>query len=205
ALADDVVEPEALPELLAQRLVLHREAALLQSLVDGEQDLLVLERLRDVVERPFAHRLDGALDRRVGGDHDHHLVRPALADLLEHLHAAHAGEHQVEEDEVDVLALQDLDRLLAGPRRDGPVPLLADEHGEDVLQNLLVVDDQDVHAEVSEVSARAPPAPWRGSSTMKQAPSPGSLSTRSVPPWRRTISELMDSPSPVPPRLSLVE
>ena len=36
------------------------------------------------------------------------------------------------------------------------VPLLADEHGQDVLEDLLVVDDQDVHAEVAAREAVVP-------------------------------------------------
>ena len=38
-----------------------------------------------------------------------------------------------------------------------------------------------------------------------EAPAPGALSARNVPPWRRTMSWLIDRPRPVPPRLSLVE
>ncbi len=114
ALADDVVEGEALPELLLERAVLGREPPLLQPLADGEQHLLVLERLGDVVERPLAHGLDGALDRRVGGDDHHHQVGVVLADLPQHLQAVHAGEHEVEQDQVDLLALQHGERLLAG-------------------------------------------------------------------------------------------
>ena len=36
---------------------------------------------------------------------------------LQHLHARHAGQHEVEQHQVDLLALQDLERLLAGARR----------------------------------------------------------------------------------------
>ena len=61
----------------------------------------------NVVEGADAHRLDGALDRGVGGDDDHHLLGIAPADLLQNLHARHAGEHQVEQHEVDRLALGD--------------------------------------------------------------------------------------------------
>ena len=72
--------------------------------------------------------------------------------------------------------------LLAGGGGERRVPLLADEHGQDVLENLFVVDDQDVHAVVTGAS------PKRGSSTRKQAPSPGRLSTLRSPPCRRTMS-----------------
>ena len=149
ALADQVVEPEALAELLLQVPVLGGEPPLVQPLADGEHHLFVLERLGDVVEGPLAHRLDGALDRGEGGDHHHHQVGIAPADLAQHLHAVHAGEHEVEEDEVDLLPLQDRQPLLAGGGGERRVPLLADEHGQDVLENLFVVDDQDVHAVVT--------------------------------------------------------
>ena len=80
-------------------------------------------------------------------------VGVALADLrAAPAWPEHAGEHEVEEHEVHLLALEHLERLLAGAGGEGGVPLAPDERGEDVLQHLLVVDDQDVHG----ASAGAP-------------------------------------------------
>ncbi len=56
------------------------------------------------------------------------------------------------------------------------VPILADEHRQDVLEDLLVVDDQDVH------TGATGEGEYRGSSTRKQAPSPGWLTTRRSAP-----------------------
>ena len=196
-LADDAVEPEAAVELLLERAVLGLELAPLEALADGEADLLVLERLRDVVEGALLHGVDGALDRRERGDHHHHQVGVVLADLPEDLHAGEAGQHEVEQDEVDLLALEQGQRLLAGARHDRLVALLAHQRGEDVLEDLLVVDDEDAHA----ADLRA----GRSRTTKRQPGPSGRSSIASSPPWRRTISWLIDRPRPVPPARCLVE
>ena len=69
--AHDVVEAEAVAELLLQHPVLAHEAAPLQRALHHEQHLVALERLRQVVEGSLAHRLHRAVDRAVGGHQDH--------------------------------------------------------------------------------------------------------------------------------------
>ena len=80
----------------------------------------------------------------------------------------HAGQHEVEQHEVDLLALEHVERLLAGaaPRR-VRVPLLAEQRGEDVLEDLLVVDDRGCSC------ALGSPAAGAGSSTGSRRPAPG--------------------------------
>ena len=48
---------------------------------------------------------------------------------LQDLHAGDAGQHEVEQDEVDLLALEQRQRLLAGARHDRFVALLAHQRG----------------------------------------------------------------------------
>ena len=68
--ADDVAEAELPLELVPEPEVLLPEGLVLQGPLDRQQELLVLERLLDVVEGPDLHRLDGRFDRGVGGDDD---------------------------------------------------------------------------------------------------------------------------------------
>jgi hypothetical protein len=66
-------------------------------------DLLVPERLGEVVKRAFSHRGDRAFDGRVRGhDDDRHLGMPRLH-LREDLEARAVGEHEVEEQEINGL------------------------------------------------------------------------------------------------------
>ena len=92
--------------------------------------------------------VDGAHDRgdvRVAGQHHAHGLGPALDDLLEELDAAHVRHHLVDDHERDVLALQDLEPLLAGQRREDPVVVLQG-HRDRLDDRLLVVDHEDAVA-----------------------------------------------------------
>src|SRR5262249_29789412 len=69
--AHHVGERVAIRQLAPQIVDLVQQPAFLEDLLGGEEDLLLLERLGDVVARALLDRLDGALDARVAGDHDH--------------------------------------------------------------------------------------------------------------------------------------
>ena len=100
-----------------QAAVLLGQLPRLGALLDGEEDFLVLEGLRDVVEGAVAHRLDRPLDRRVRGDDDDDRVRVAAADLAQDLEAGAVGQHQVEQDDVEGLGLEEREGLGARRRR----------------------------------------------------------------------------------------
>jgi hypothetical protein len=72
------------------------------------QHLLVLERLGHVVEGALAHGLDRRLDRRVGGDHHHRQVRVEDLDLRQQLEPGAVRQHEVEQDDVELLVAQQL-------------------------------------------------------------------------------------------------
>src|SRR5207248_7960749 len=65
-LAQRLDQPGALPppDLLLELLVLRLEDPLLRRAPANRDEIVVRERLLDVVERPLIHRLDGALERR---------------------------------------------------------------------------------------------------------------------------------------------
>jgi hypothetical protein len=67
---DDVLELVAILELAREERDLARETAVVERLADLHEQLLLGERLLDVVERAVPHRLDGALDRAVRGHDD---------------------------------------------------------------------------------------------------------------------------------------
>ena len=70
-LADDAVEAANTGQLPAQARILLPEAPRRAERLDPADDGLVLEGLLDVVDGPEAHGLDGVLDRRVPGHHQH--------------------------------------------------------------------------------------------------------------------------------------
>ena len=53
------------------------------------------------------------------------------------------GQHHVEHDEVDVLRVEPGERLVAVARLDDPVAVAFERIGEELLDGLLVVDEQD--------------------------------------------------------------
>ena len=181
ALADDVVEAVALPKLLLQGSVLGGQPILVQSLADRQQYLFILEGLRDVVEGALSHRFDGAFDGGEGGDHDDHLVGVRGSDPFQDLQPGSVGQHQVQQDELDLFFGQQIQSLTPGSSAERRVALFGQQAGQNVLQDLFVVDDQDAHEAGPGRDSR------RGSSTMNRLPSPRWLTTRSSPPWRRTM------------------
>ena len=70
ALANDRPGAVGALQVALQDGVLARDAALVQRPRDGVQELVVVERLDEVVDGPGAQRADGALHGRVAGDHD---------------------------------------------------------------------------------------------------------------------------------------
>src|SRR5690606_27057984 len=60
--------------------------------IDGEQQTIAIERLRDVVVGAGAHRGDGGLELALGGHHDDRQVGVASAQVLNHLESTHLAE-----------------------------------------------------------------------------------------------------------------
>src|SRR3989449_865356 len=109
--------PAVVGQLLLQQAVFARP-------VGQQPQLLQIDRFLDVVERAKLHGLHRPLDRAVGRQHDHRDYRIELADPLEEIEPAHAGEPNVREDDIGLEALDQLERLLPGAHhlRLRPVP-----------------------------------------------------------------------------------
>ena len=61
---------------------------------------------------------------------------------LADLEAVELREHQVEHDEVDVLLVEAPQRLLTVARRNDPEPLALERVGQELLNRVLVVDEE---------------------------------------------------------------
>ena len=86
---------------IAELAVLAHEPAALDRVAQHRQDFVVLERLREVVERALLGRGDRALDRAERGDHHDRQLVVEPADVVEHLEPVPVGQHQVEQHGVE--------------------------------------------------------------------------------------------------------
>ena len=160
-------------------------------------DLLddALDRLR-LVDEPVGaepHGLDAAVVAAGAGVDDDRRVDAALLQPPQHLEAVGARHLEIEDDAVDRLAGQDVERLVAAGGDDRVVAADAFQ----VVGVLLghrrhVVDHEHLHRHVRV----GPPA---GMSMMMRVPRPGALSTPIVPCRSITSRRTMERPRPVPP------
>ena len=127
---------------MTQRLVLALEPHVLERLVDRQLELLRAHGLRDVVDRPRLDRLHRVLDGRVAGEHDDRHVVPLALEHREELEPRDAGHPVVGDDQVDGIALEQVQRLGDVPGAEclvpGPPQRLLDDHAH----GRLVVDVQ---------------------------------------------------------------
>ena len=131
---------------LAQAQVLRRETLLLEPALNDANDLFDLEGLEDVVVRAPLHRVDGGLDR-AEPRHDHgERIGGRGPDRVEQLDPAHARHLEVADDEVvvRVVELGEGGRAVLGGPHD--VTLHPEEIGQDVPDELLVVDNEDARS-----------------------------------------------------------
>ena len=139
---------DRLADLVDGQRVLEADVLVLQPLavqaaLHDVDDLLDLEGLEDVVVGAPLHRLDGRLDR-AEPRHDDGQHRDALfEDALDQLEAAHVGHLQVRDHQVVAAPVQLLDGLRAVLDGVDHVAFHGQEVGQDLADDLLVVDDQD--------------------------------------------------------------
>ena len=224
ASADDLAEPVGVRlEVLPERAVLGDEPPLGDGVPQHAEHFVVLEGLRDVVERPALDRRDRVLDRRERGNHQDRKVVVYLLELVERRNAIHARHHHVHDGRVEghgPRELEALGRVLCEP---DAVTLTCEEGVEDLAHDLLVVDDQNgavtIHSSCpGRLVRRAPPGSpamiqrvraatpvaANGSDRLNLVPCPGALSHAIVPPCSCTIPYVIDSPRPVPLPISFV-
>src|SRR5262249_19237009 len=141
ALPPDELAGEFQGALLAVVLDLAPHPLGLELPLENEQKLLADGLpLREIVPGAQAHRLNRALVVWLAREHDDDLVRPELANLLEHLDAALVGEPDVEEDQIHRLPLE---RGEAGLARFGGLnlePLRLEVAAQEVADRFVVVN-----------------------------------------------------------------
>ena len=113
------------------------------------------------MKRAVLHRLDGAVDRREGGDDDDRQRRVGDAQRAQRVDAADAGQHDVEDDQVDVVVLvEDGQRFFAARGHDDFEAFAAQDGVEHVAEDFFVVDDEDSHAVISDRDSRWSDSVW---------------------------------------------
>ena len=143
ASADDGAEAELPLELAAEADVLVLQPLVVQSPFDGHQQLVMFERLLDVVESPVFHGLDGRFDRGIGRDDDDLGAGVDAPDGLQDLDALQPGHQQIEEEHVEGAPVELGQPLFAAGGQFHLVALRGQKLAQDVVDDGLVVDDMD--------------------------------------------------------------
>ena len=138
--ADDVIEVAVLfLDVLPERAILVDQAPALQRVLDHHEHFVVLEGLRNVVERPALHRRDGVLHRRVRRHHDDRQLVIQLLERFERGHAVDAGHHHVDDGGVERDVSGQLDAFLAAGGEPHGIPLALQQGFEDLAHDFFVV------------------------------------------------------------------
>src|SRR5713226_4209642 len=165
AFADDLV---AKAQLGAQELIFFLQAALLDGIADENDDFIERQRLLDEIksaELCSAHRgLDGA----VPGNHDDGGRALRRAKPAERLQAIHAGEPDVEEDDLDITICGAREGFFGRSHRFDEITFVLQDGGKRFANAGLVVDHQKMRArghQEASTSLRSAAAAAAGSAT----------------------------------------
>ncbi len=124
------------------------------------------------------------------GEDQHRQLGIVRADLADHLEAAEAGQHDVDDDEVRLLGPGEGEPRLAVHGRPHDVALHPEVQLEAAEDRGVVLDDEDpLRHHGTSIAGRV---------MVNVAPFPRSLVTATLPPWPATMCFTIASPSPVP-------
>src|SRR5690606_26074215 len=125
------------------------------------------------------------------GEHQHRVLEARVAHDAQHEIAVHAGEREVEDDEVRLPLEDALHAARAVLGHADVVALDLEVVAQAEGEVGIVLDDQDAALHAA--------CPSSGSSMTKRAPLPDSgVSTHARPPWPRTSSQTTERPMPLP-------
>src|SRR5438128_983418 len=151
------VPPRAAADLLLQLRVLGLEQALLRGAPADGYEIVVRERLLDVVESALVHRLDGGLERGLRGHEDHRRLGVLVPDRGQNVRARDTGHLDVGEDDVGRRRLQLLQAGLAALRGGHVEAFALEENPEHIQDPHLVVDHKNrwlvSHAPLLDIAA----------------------------------------------------
>jgi hypothetical protein len=115
--AEDVVERELALELGAQTGHLVAQGALAHGPLNDQTQVVDVDRFGEEIVRTQADRLHRLLDSALAGGDDHRDRPVALLDVFNELHAAHAGQAQIGDDDA-VMVLRHVAQGLLAVRGD---------------------------------------------------------------------------------------
>ena len=160
-LAHQIGEAEALGDLALEKAVLPHQSAQLQGPADGQEHLVVLKGLTQVVEGTLLHRLHGLVHRAEGGHHNHRQIRLMLFDGGQELHSVQARHLHVGDDQVGLVLVQDPQGLLTRGGGQNLVALAA-EQGLQYQEVVLFIIDNEYRLHLSPRSLSSPWSPPLG-------------------------------------------
>src|SRR5271157_4523729 len=144
AFADDILEAVLVTQLAPQEAVFVEERLLRQRVANDRLQMIVGERLGQVVVGALAQGVDRGLDARVRRQNDPHHLGIQVANLAQQVEAAAAlAEVDVQDRDVDFLLLEDLQRDFGRVRFDHFVALAAQQLHDYRPHQLLVLGDKD--------------------------------------------------------------
>ncbi len=184
------------PDLLLELLVLHPDRAEFAGAPENRDQLVVGERLLDVVEGARIDCADGALQRGLSGHENDRCHRVLLARGRQDIEPGHLRHPDVGEDDVMGAGPDLLQPGLAALGGGHLEPLVPEQDPEGIEDPGLVVHHQHrgliAHAASSAIVLI-------GRKIVKAVPVPGAESTRTRPRWASTARWTIASPSPLPP------
>ena len=136
----ETIDEHAHPRLLVGN-VLHGPG-IFDGLPNKDSQLFGRERLGDEIESPPFHGFDGVLNRSVPADYDDYGVGVQRLDVGQHIEPGKTGHHQVQENEVIVLALDHFQPNFSGFGDGHLIPLPGQDLPAAFAHALLIVDNQ---------------------------------------------------------------
>ena len=133
-------------QLQRDALVLQRQLALLQRVLHRLEQFLAAVGLAQIIVGATFQGADGRLDADVAAHDDHVALDAAPVDVVHDFMAAHVGQAQVEQDQVEAQFRQLRQRLAAAGGRMQLVAAVLQQFVEGGEQTRLVVDQQDARA-----------------------------------------------------------
>ena len=141
-LPQDVVERVSHGELLLQHPVFPQKRLLLEGPLHDKSNLVVDDRLGQIVVRPHLDRFDRGLDRAVARDDDRHDLREPVAYRAQKLEAIRLRHVHVADDEVERVPAELRDRLRHRINADYLVALQPQKLGKRIHDDPIVVHQQ---------------------------------------------------------------
>ena len=111
--------------------------------VDGDRERAPVHRFRDIVERAGSHRLHRALDRAIGGHHDHRRFESPLLKCLQELHSIHYRHIEIAEHDIDAAILKTLQALATVAGFNHLIAVLSESETGDTPEIPVVIDHQE--------------------------------------------------------------